>query len=105
NGTSFGTADDRREGAGVVALALEPDGGVSVRAVWRAADHPDAPVFNTWTVPLSAERVVAIAMGDVGRELDDRAAVLACDGARELEPAVASACRALPPREIRRIAP
>lgn len=148
NGTSFGTADDRREGAGVVALALEPDGGVSVRAVWRAADHPDAPVFNTWTVPLSAERVVAIAMGDVGRELDDRAAVLAFDGepemlveaddafvlgdgtfdaergllllpdaragtirrfamesARELEPAVASACRALPPREIRRIAP
>lgn len=148
NGASFGTATDRREGAGLVALALDAAGEVRVEAIWRARDHRELPVFNTWTVPLSDARVVTVAMGDAGGGPHDAAGVLALEGgvspfvtageafalgdgafdpqrdllllpdaragairrfamtsARELEPADVSACRALPPRELRRIAP
>ena len=80
NGPSFGRALDRQAGAGVAALELEASGEVRVSAIWRASDHPDGPVFNTWSVPLSADRVVTVAMGDVGTSLFDRAGVLALGG-------------------------
>ena len=150
NGPSFGGALDRQAGAGVAALELMDSGEVRVGAFWRASDHPEAPVFNTWTVPLGAERVVSVAMGEVGRSLPDQAGVLALGGearalmeagdafvlgdgafdpqsqilflpdaaegtlrrfdlstgaAHELDPVGVAACRGLPPRELRRIAP
>lgn len=149
NGATFGTTDDRRAGAGVALLALSADGEVRVRGLWRAADHIEAPVFNTWSVPLSADRVLTIAMGDV-RVNADRAGILSFErdsaevsllmeageafvlgagafhdgrlllpdayenvirrfvideGVRELDPISTSACRGLPPREVRRITP
>ncbi|MCZ7677427.1 MAG: hypothetical protein M5U28_01080 [Sandaracinaceae bacterium] len=70
-GASFGDAEERRAGAGVAALELGEDGGVVVRSAWRAADHPESPVFNTWSVPLSGERVVTVAMGDLRQGVGD----------------------------------
>lgn len=75
-GASFGDAEARRAGAGVAALELGEDGAVIVRSAWRAADHAEGPVFNTWSVPLSAERVVTVAMGDVRQGLGDVAGVI-----------------------------
>lgn len=74
NGAPFSTVEGRRDGAGVVAIELDERGDVHVRARWRAADHPGAPVFNTWSVPLSAEQVVTIAMG--GGSEPDRAGLI-----------------------------
>lgn len=71
----------RRATAGVALLELGADGAVRVRATWRAAEHPAQPSFNAWAVPLDAERVVATAMGDFGRGIDDRVGVLGLDGA------------------------
>lgn len=74
-GPAFVQEDARRAGAGLATLAL--DGGeVVVRHVWRAAEHPEAPVFNAWGVPLSADRAVAVAMGDLREGVNDRVAVI-----------------------------
>lgn len=80
-GRAFTGEEGRRAAAGVAILELRPDGVVRVRERWRAADHPVQPVFNTWTVPLGPERVVATAMGDFSLGLDDRVGVLSMDDA------------------------
>lgn len=74
-GPPFVPADDRRSEAGVALLELV-DGEVRVRAGWHAAQHPEAPVLNAWSVPLDAARVVTVAMGDLAAGLDDRAGVI-----------------------------
>lgn len=76
-GPTFGTEAERREEAGVVALELEESGEVRVRGIWRAAEHPERPAYNSWSVPLSADRVTTIAMGDVGQGRPDRIGVIA----------------------------
>ncbi len=76
-GATFADEEGRRAGAGLAALEL--DGEVRVRAIWRAADHAGA-VFNTWSVPLAGDRVVTVAMGDVGTHVPDRAGLIELDG-------------------------
>jgi hypothetical protein len=78
--TFFSDPEARRAGAGVVALEIGDNGAVLVRSSWRAADHPDSPVFNTWSVPISRDRVVTIAMGDDGAGLGDQAGLIELRG-------------------------
>lgn len=75
-GPTFADEAARRAGAGVAMLELADDGAVRVRSIWRAADHPDEPVFNTFSVVISPRRVVAVAMGSFGDDIDDRVALL-----------------------------
>lgn len=74
-GPSFVEEDERRAGAGLV--LIDADGIVDV---WRAADHPEAPVFNTGSIPISADCAVTTAMGDVESAVDDRVGVICFDG-------------------------
>jgi hypothetical protein len=74
-GRPFAPIDERRDEAGVVLLELV-DGAVQVRGGWHARQHPDAPVLNAWSVPLSDRQVVTIAMGDFLADLDDRAGLV-----------------------------
>lgn len=79
-GAPYGSPDDRRAGAGIARVTLGDDGDVSVSAIWRAVDHPSAPVFDAWSVPLSRDRVVTVAMGDLRMGLDDRAGTIELSG-------------------------
>ncbi len=78
-GVPFAPPDDRRAGAGVASIELDAGGEVTVKSAWRAVDHPSSPVFDAWSVPISAERVVTIAMGDLRASLNDRAGAIELD--------------------------
>lgn len=68
--------EERRPRTGLVLVELEESGGLRVRARWEASEHPLAPVFNTWSVPVSAERVVSVAMGDLVLGVRDRVGLI-----------------------------
>jgi hypothetical protein len=68
--------EERRARTGLVLVELDERGALRVRARWEAAAHPGAPVFNTWSVPVSAERVVSVAMGDLVLGVNDRVGLI-----------------------------
>jgi hypothetical protein len=52
-----------REGAGLALLRLR-DGMLQVEHLWRAVDHPDAPLAVGAVVPLGGSEVIAVAHGE-----------------------------------------
>lgn len=70
----------RRDGAGLVLLEMASDGTIGVLARWNAVDHADQPIFNTWSVPIGADRTISTAMGDLRASVPDRVAMIAFDG-------------------------
>ena len=74
-GPAFVDEDARRERAGLALLA-EEGGVIRVRHTWRAAAHPALPAYNTWGIPVGADRAVVTAMGDLSRGIHDRVGVI-----------------------------
>ena len=62
----------RRSHAGVAIVEVAPDGTAEVTHLWRAADHPSAPVPTSSLVPLGGTRALATAMGDEREDRPDR---------------------------------
>jgi len=62
-GDTFALAEDRRAGAGVARI-VEGRSGPSVSEIWRAVDHPAAPVPTGTPVPLGGARVAVPALGE-----------------------------------------
>ncbi len=75
-GRPFASPEDRQPGAGLAMLELGSGGSVSVRSIWHAADHPGEPVFDAWSVPLSADRIVSVAMGNLVAGMPDRSGIV-----------------------------
>jgi hypothetical protein len=56
----------RRRAAGLAQVHVPQNGQARVEHVWRAADHPDAPVLTHGAVTLGDGTLVAVAMGGEG---------------------------------------
>jgi hypothetical protein len=80
-GPTFTDERGRRSSAAVVALALEGE-TVTVRATYRAADHPDDPAPDGGLVPLDASRLLAVASGDRTTGVPDRLVAIDLDTGR-----------------------
>lgn len=78
------TDEERRPMAGLVALELGTDGTLHEVAAWRAAEHPSAPVPSGPTIPLSPDRWLTTARGDLLADVPDR--VLLFESGAEPEP-------------------
>lgn len=74
-GRAFASVEERAREAGLALLELA-EGEVRVRGAWYAGQHEGSALLSAWSIPLSAERVVSIAMGDFSAGLDDRAYVV-----------------------------
>ena len=73
-GDPFVRGEARRARAGLALVAIR-GGAPSVDALWRAADHPDAPIAASTPVWVGG-RALAVAMGDRTTGEDDRAVLV-----------------------------
>ncbi|WP_053234450.1 hypothetical protein [Sandaracinus amylolyticus] len=70
-GDAFSPGLERRREAGIVRVAIDPDGRITIDRAWRAADHESAPSPTAGLVPLDASRAAYVAdpRGESGRDV------------------------------------